>query len=215
MFVPDRGADLVYVYHIGDDEVAQLDNIQVSPGSGPRHISFWSISEEEYLMILVGELDSTLRVYFIEEGSAAQEVRITLLQTVSTLGDGLDPSHPDGIDLAAEVAISPDGKFVYASNRNTASFDSDFIAIFSLDVSSSHQPLKWLGRNDTMGKIPRHFAISGGQGRYLAVLNQVSNDLQMFERDLNSGLLNQRLGSLAFGNLTTDLDVGPIAITWN
>lgn len=215
MFVPDRGADLVYVYHTATDRVTRLDDIQVLPGTGPRHASFYKVSETESLMILVGELDNTLRVYRIVESSAPAHVDVALLQTISTLGAGLNRTHPDGVDLASEVAISPDGRFVYAANRHTLSFDADFLAIYSLDAASTGQPLKWLGRNDTMGKIPRHFAISKGEGRYLAVLNQVTDDLQVFERDIDSGFLTERLAKLEFGELTTDLDVGPIAVLWN
>ncbi|KAL2210513.1 3-carboxy-cis,cis-mucoante lactonizing enzyme [Sarocladium strictum] len=215
MFVPDRGADLVYVYHIATDKVTRLADVQVLPGTGPRHASFFRISETESLMILVGELDNTLRVYRVAESSALANVDMTLLQTISTLGAGLNRTHPDGVDLASEVAISPDGKYVYAANRHTSSFDSDFLAIYSLDAASTSQPLKWLGRNDTMGKIPRHFSLSQGEGEYLAVLNQVTNDLQVFGRDIDSGFLTKRLAKLEFGELTTDLDVGPIAVLWN
>jgi 6-phosphogluconolactonase (cycloisomerase 2 family) len=215
MFVPDCGADLVYVYHIATDKVTRLADVQVLPGTGPRHAAFFRISETESLMILVGELDNTLRVYRVAESSALANVDMTLLQTISTLGAGLNRTHPDGVDLASEVAISPDGKYVYAANRHTSSFDSDFLAIYSLDAASTSQPLKWLGRNDTMGKIPRHFSLSQGEGEYLAVLNQVTNDLQVFDRDTGSGFLTKRLAKLGFGELTTDLDVGPIAVLWN
>jgi 6-phosphogluconolactonase (cycloisomerase 2 family) len=215
MLVPDRGADLVYVYHTPNSgDVTRLDDIELPKGSGPRHATFWRISATQSLMILIGELDNTLRVFKFNEKEG--KVSISLVQTVSTLGDGLEPTLPEGHNLAAEVAISPDGRFVYASNRNTTGFDSDFLAIYSLDHDSRKPSLSWIGRNDTHGKLPRHFAIGGGKNaEYVAVLNQVTNDLQVFERDTEGGMLGERVGKLVLGETTTDTDVGPIHVMWD
>lgn len=215
LIVPDRGADLVYVYHTpSSGEVTRLNDIELPKGSGPRHAAFRKVSKTKSLMILLGELDNSLRVYQVVEKRGTLDV--TLLQTVSTLGEGLKPTLPEGHDLAAEVEISPDGRFVYASNRDTTGFESDFLAIYSLQSDHAKQPLSWVGRNDTHGKLPRHFAIGGGKkGAYVAVLNQVTNDLQVFERDVKGGLLGERVGKLVLGETTTDTDVGPINVLWD
>lgn len=104
-------------------------------------------------MIFVGEFDSILRVYFIEEGLVVQEVCIIFLQIVLIFGDGFDFLYLDGIDFVVEVVILLDGKFVYVLNCNIVFFDSDFIVIFFFDVFFFYQLLKWFGWNDIMGKI--------------------------------------------------------------
>lgn len=194
----------------------QIDQIELPKGTGPRHVTFWSLDKTKSLMVLVGELDNTLRVFRITTIGKACAIHAELLQTHSTLGAGLGPSEPAGHDLASEVAITSNGKFMYVANRNTESFDSDFVGVFSFHPKDHETPMRWIGRNNTLGKIPRHISLSSDKhSRYLSVVHSVTNDLQVFERNEKSGLLERLVANMTFGNLTTDLDVGPMAVIWD
>ena len=185
LFVPDRGGDLLYVYCVKSaDRVEQIQVITLEPGTGPRHVFIQplkSAATSTYLY-LVCELDNTVRVFTLEYGH--HSLTITLKQTISTLGPNLPRTPPINHNLACEVAETNDGKFVYAANRNPTNLDSDSIAVYSVDKNPAYDThLTYLGSNETLGKIPRHFALSHDQdNRYLAVANQVTQDITLFER---------------------------------
>ena len=82
---------------------------------------------------------------------------------------------------AADIHVSPDGKFLYASNRGEA----NELAIYSIDKAGK---LTSVGRQSVLGRIPRNFAIDP-TGKFLLAANQDSNDVIVFKRDLKTGLL--------------------------
>jgi 6-phosphogluconolactonase len=95
------------------------------------------------------------------------------------------PAFPDGFvgkKDGAEICISPDGKFLYASTRG----DLNSIAIFSIDPASGKLTVK--GSQSTFGKGPRNFIIDP-TGNYLLVANQDSRNIVIFKRDKETGLL--------------------------
>ncbi|CCT69442.1 uncharacterized protein FFUJ_05329 [Fusarium fujikuroi IMI 58289] len=70
MAVPDRGADRVYIYQAHDAKhVEQIRTITLLPGTGPRHIVFSQVSKEKTIMFLVSELDNTVNVFSLENGT--------------------------------------------------------------------------------------------------------------------------------------------------
>jgi 6-phosphogluconolactonase len=81
----------------------------------------------------------------------------------------------------ADIHVTPDGKFLYASNRG----DVNEVAIFSIDKKGS---LKLVNRQSVLGKTPRNFAIDP-TGNFLLVANQNTNDIIIFKRDKKTGLL--------------------------
>ena len=87
-----------------------------------------------------------------------------------------------GVIGSAEVFVSPDGKFLYASNRG----DEDNITIFS--INSVTGKLKLIGYQSVLGKAPRNFIIDP-TGNYLLVANQDSDNIVIFKRDKGTGLL--------------------------
>ena len=101
---------------------------------------------------------------------------LTELQTISTL-----PEIFAGEKSGAEIAVHPNGKFLYASNRGP-----DSIAIFRID--SKKGTLAAVERAPTQGKTPRNFAIDP-TGRYLFAANQDSNNVVAFHIDQNTGRL--------------------------
>ena len=82
---------------------------------------------------------------------------------------------------AADIHVSPDGKFLYASNRG----DADQIAIYSIDKDGK---LAVVGHQSVLGKTPRNFAIDPS-GNFLLAANQNTSDVVIFKRDLKTGLL--------------------------
>ncbi|KAF5232114.1 hypothetical protein FANTH_13110 [Fusarium anthophilum] len=226
MAVPDRGADRVYIYQVRDAKhVEQIQTITLLPGTGPRHIVFSQVSKEKTLIFLVSELDNTVNVFSLENGPAGhrgthpelnETLRITHLQRASTLDDSSKRTKPNNVNLASELSVSQDKRFLYVSNRNTESVDkADTIAIYSFD-GYSKKPLQFMGINSTYGKIPRHFSLSpDSRNQFLAVANQVTNDLHILRRDFKTGLLNGIVGNYSFGKLDLTTRVGPMAVIWD
>ncbi|KAI4594729.1 hypothetical protein KJ359_007532 [Pestalotiopsis sp. 9143b] len=227
MVVPDRGADRLYVYRVQSSagpapDVQLAENITLPLGTGPRHVVFQVIDEDlTTLMYLVSEIDNTIRVFSISGlqdagGVSSGTLNITLLQTASTLGPGSNRTAPNNERLASELALSNDGKFLYVSNRDTTTYDSDTLAIFSIaSPLVAAEPLKYLGTSLTLGKIPRHFSLSPeAQNTWVAVANQVSNSVFVFKRDPTNGFLDGVVGNLTLGDFDQTLQNGPMAVVW-
>ncbi|KAF5615422.1 hypothetical protein F52700_13392 [Fusarium sp. NRRL 52700] len=177
-------------------------------GTGPRHIVFSQVSKEKTIMFLVSELDNTVNVFSLENDNGGYRA--------STLEDSSKRTKPNNVDLASEISVSHDERFLYVSNRNTESVDkADTVALYSLDIYSK-KPLQFLGLNSTYGKIPRHFSLSpNAHNQFLAVANQVTNDLFILKRDLKTGFLDGIVGNYSFGKLDLTTKVGPMAVIWD
>lgn len=171
-------------------------------------------------MYLVSELDNTVRVFALDgvnndsRGHRPHSfLSIALVQIVSTLGPGSNRSEPNNINLAAEVALSNDGMFAYVSNRNTVSYSTDTLAIYSVH-SDELEHLVYIGSTPTYGKIPRHFSLSP-ENRFIAVANEVSNNLIILERNQTSGLVNSMVGNVTLGEFDVTQNNGPMAVVWD
>ena len=172
LLVPDLGIDKVMVYQFdaptGNLTEAKNPFIQVPGGNGPRHLAFDPSGKHLYL---IQELTGTIAAFTFVDGKA------TLFQTISTL-----PEDYKGSLGSADIHVSPDGKFLYASNRG----DADNLAIYSIDATTGI--LKLVGHQSTLGKTPRNFNFDP-TGNYLLVANQNSNNIVIFTIDHNTGLL--------------------------
>jgi 6-phosphogluconolactonase len=167
----DLGTDHVEVYELNgaSGTLLNVGSIALAPGAGPRHFAFGRDGSTLYVL---NELDSTLSV-FDWNGESGQA---THRQTAPTL-----PNDFDGESTCAHVVVSPDGRFVYGSNRG-----HDSIAIWSVDAASGEISL--VGHESTRGKEPRNFAIDPS-GRWLLAANQHSDTIVTFERDMERGTL--------------------------
>ena len=139
----------------------------IEPGSGPRHLA-WHPSGT--FLYALNELTSTVTAFHYDAGRGALES----FQTITTL-----PAGFSGRNLAAEIAVSPDGRFLYASNRG-----NDSLAVFRIAAASG--ALAPAGRVATGGRAPRHFAIEPS-GRWLLAANQDSDSVTVFRLDPATG----------------------------
>ena len=189
VLVPDLGVDKVYIYRFNAATKSLTDadppTVSITPGSGPRHMSFDPTGKFAYL---VNEMGGTVTVFAWD----AQNGRLKELQTVSTL-----PPDFKGVNTSAEVHILPNGKFLYASNRGP-----DDLAIFSVAADGT---LKLLGFQPVLGKGPRDFQIDP-TGRYLFAAHEGSGTVAIFR-------INSQMGTLTpTGQM---LHVGsPICVTF-
>jgi 6-phosphogluconolactonase len=142
---------------------------KVKPGAGPRHVAFNPNGKFAYVL---SEMDSSVTVFSYQAKTGA----FTSLQTISTL-----PKDFSGPKQAAEIAVHPSGKFLYASSRG-----HDSIAVFAINEKKG--TLTSLGQVLTGGQTPRHFAIDP-TGAYLLAENQDSNNIVVFHIDAATGNL--------------------------
>jgi 6-phosphogluconolactonase len=176
--VADLGADRVAVYESDADGGTLTPrperDARIAPGSGPRHLSFHPGGQ---LVYLVNELAATVVAFGYDRVSGA----LRELQTFSTVTDGYAE-----YTAAAEIAVHPDGRFLYVTNRSLEPGGEDTIAWFGIDQGSGR--LTPLGRVDSGGAVPRTLAI-GPDGSRLYVANQRGGNLTTFLIDERTGAL--------------------------
>jgi 6-phosphogluconolactonase len=177
--VADLGLDqlLVYPFDSSRGALGEARIVKTDPGAGPRHLTF---SDTGRFVYVINEMASTIAVYSYDPRDGA----MTPLQTVSSL-----PAKFAGKNGAAEIALHPSGKFLYASNRG----DDNSIAVFAVDPSKGL--LSLIERVPTRGKTPRHFAIDPS-GKWLLVGNQDSNTVVTFRINEVSGHLTPTVQSI-------------------
>jgi 6-phosphogluconolactonase len=142
--------------------------LAMAEGAGPRHLTFHPNGTWIYI---VNELDGTITM--VERSASGIYVTKT---TVSTL----PPDYTEA-NTCADIHISSDGKFVYASNRGHNS-----IAIFEVDLEVGS--LRLVGHESTRGDGPRNFTLSPDEN-FLLVANQLTNNIVSFKRNLKTGNL--------------------------
>ncbi len=171
ILVNDLGKDKVYSYHYDSNSTHEplriSDSIAVKSVSGPRHLTF---SNDGKLVYLLQELDGSLTTFNYSNGKLKKIDVTTILA-----------KDFKGTFSSADIHISPDGKFLYASNRGEA----NTISIFKIKKSGK---LESLGQTSTLGQGPRNFAIDPS-GNFLLVAHQYSNDVVIFKRDKITGAL--------------------------
>ncbi len=199
--VMDLGADQVHFVSVGSSKCGEAkvlsnNSFTVPAGSGPRHIAFWPptpCAEESEKTYAYLALELTNEVMAFEYD--ARDVRLRQLGEpllAAPPGTDLGGTPDDGAELnAGEIAVSPDGRFVYVSNRRyDADKDEDRISIFARDPVEG--TLRWLEWTPSGGKTPRHFSLSNDpQARYVAVGSETSGNMTIFERDPLSGKLSK------------------------
>ncbi len=170
----DLGLDRIFVWRFDDQHGTLAPNdpssVSLPPGDGPRHFHFhpngrwlYSIQEEGSTVVLFDY--------------AAASGRLSARQTISTLPPGFA-----GSNFCSEIAVSADGRHVYAGNRL-----HDSIAIFAVAADGR---LTYVGEEWTRGNYPRSFAFDPA-GQFLYCCNQRADAVTVFR-------VNRATGALAF-----------------
>jgi 6-phosphogluconolactonase len=168
LFAGDLGTDEVVAYHYDpsqDEPLSHAFTVKTEKGAGPRHLIFNDSGE---FMYLIHELTGEVGVY--GEGDKGYEH----LANYPLYEDGFD-----GEQGGAEIRLSKDGKFLYASNRG----EVNQITVFGIQEDGK---LSKVQRVSVEGENPRNFILSPDED-FLIVANQDSDKLVVFQRDKKSG----------------------------
>lgn len=172
VLVPDKGLDLVFVFR-WDAATGLLAStaqgaVQSRPGAGPRHLAFHPALP---IVWVLNELDSTIATYRFDASSGA----LTALQITPTL-----PTDFTGYSTTAEIAASPDGRFVYGSNRGHNS-----VTIFAANPDGMLSVVGW---QPTQGSGPRFIGLDPA-GHFLNAANEQGDNVVTFKVDADTGKL--------------------------
>lgn len=170
VYVSDLGLDKIVVYRLEQDRLVRHKEISLPPGTGPRH---FAIDAAERYAYGVDELSNTVTVYAYD----AEAGNLSLLQQISTL-----PEHLQQECTAADIHISPDGRYLYASNRG---FDSLVRFAINPEDGRLSDPF-W---SVSGGTTPRNFTLA--PGGFLLAANQDSDAVVSFRIDPKSGKLQE------------------------
>ena len=171
--VPDLGLDKILIFKIdlenGKLTPNDIPHGEVKPGSGPRHLDFHPSGE---LVYVLNEISATITAFSYNPKTAEMKE----IETVSTLPKNFSTKS------CADIHISKDGKYVYASNRG-----HDSIVIFN--INENNGKMEYVAHQSTFGGSPRNFGLDP-DGNFLLAANQDSCDIYSFEVDKKSGLLS-------------------------
>ena len=169
LLATDFSADRILHFDVKADPARPhllTNETAINSDSGPRHIIF---SKDGRFVYVIGELSEAVTVCSYNEG------KMEVIQTIET--------HKQADRHAADIHLSPDGKFLYASVRNI----EDGLAIFKVDAQTGM--LEKVGYQPT-GKHPRNFNITPN-GKFVLVADMNDNKIEIFGRNLQSGLLTK------------------------
>lgn len=169
----DLGIDKVLTYRL-DAANSKLTvnetqpSVSVDPGSGPRHLTFHPNGKSVYL---INELKNTVTYFSYESASG----KLKSQQTISTL-----PADFDGVTHTADLKITPDGKFLYGTNRG-----HDSIAAYRI---ADDGMLSLIRIEPSLGKGPQNLLITP-DGKWMLCANMPGNNVVVFRIDSKSGKL--------------------------
>ncbi|WP_437395928.1 lactonase family protein [Flagellimonas lutimaris] len=170
LMVTDLGLDAIkrYVQKDGTFVPAEQASIPFEDGAGPRHFTY---GKNGKILYVINELNSSISVFEnVENGNYIE------IQVVPTLD-----ANFDGESFCADIHLSPDGKFLYGSNRG-----ENTIVVFAVDDSTGE--LELVGRESVHGDWPRNFSMDP-TGEFLLVANKKTSNITVFKRDVEKGTL--------------------------
>jgi 6-phosphogluconolactonase len=179
IYFPDLGSDKIHAFRFDASKTQPLQakeefDVNTVRGSGPRHFTFHPNQKFAYC---IEELSGTISAYKYENG------KLDSIQRISSYSKIYEEYS------SADIHISADGLFLYASNR----MNENSISIYSIDILSGQ--LKLIGHQTTSGDHPRNFTLDP-TGNFLLVANQVSNNIVVFKRDVKTGLLTKTINEI-------------------
>lgn len=187
LFAQDLGADKIRVFGVDEKSnqpltMAKSGAVKTKLGAGPRHFTFHPNGKYGYG---IEELSGKISFYRYKEGALTFEANY------------LSYAEEQEVYRTADIHISPDGKFLYGSNRGP---DEDSISVFYIDESDG--TLTLVGHEPIYGEHPRNFAIDPS-GKFLIVANQFSNNIVVFKRDRKTGMLQKLSQQITMDNPST------------
>lgn len=169
-FAADLGIDKVLAYRLELDSAALVPNrppfVRTPPGAGPRHLTFHPSRKHVYV---INELANSVTLFDYVGGSGMLIER----QTISTLPDDFD-----GVSHCADLKITPDGRFLFGTNRG-----HDSIAAYEIGEDGQ---LKRLRIEPSLGEGPQNLAITP-DGQFLLCANMPGNNVAVFRIDAQTG----------------------------
>src|SRR5215470_14717646 len=172
VLVPDKGLDRVFVFRFdgatGRLTATEQGSVKSRPGAGSRHLAF---HPRLPIVWVLNELDSTIATYRFDSERGA----LKPIQVMSTL-----PTDFTGYSTTAEIAVSPDGRFVYGSNRG-----HDSVTIFAANPEGLLSVVGW---QPTQGSSPRFIGLDPA-GHFLYAANEQGDTVVTFRVDGSSGKL--------------------------
>jgi 6-phosphogluconolactonase len=180
----DLGIDRLNVMRYHESNTKPLSpatppSVSIKPGDGPRHIVF---SEDKKHVYLLTEMGSNVHVYDYNNGKLKEKQSITLLR------DGFK-----GQTAGAAIHVSPDGRYLYASNR----LETNEISVYVINPETG--VLTFTQRVTSYGKNPRDFAIDP-TGHFLVLANQDSDSIYVYKINQNNGQLSNVASGITVGN---------------
>jgi 6-phosphogluconolactonase len=180
LFAQDLGSDKIRKFKVDQNNDGTItlnakEETDVKKGSGPRHFTFHPNTKLAYG---ISELNGTLVAYSFKKGKLAY------------LADYPTYNEKQEKYSSADIHLSPDGKFIYATNRG---IKENSIAVFSINTKDGK--LTFVENQSTFGEHPRNFAIDPS-GNFLLVANQFSNNVVVFKRDMKTGKLTKLPGEV-------------------
>jgi 6-phosphogluconolactonase len=172
VFAADLGTDQIRCYKL-DPVAAKLTPndppfAQAPAGAGPRHLTFHPTGKRAYV---INELLNSVTVFDYDAGAG----RLTERQTVPTL-----PPDFKGTSHCADLKITPDGKFLYGTNRG-----HDSVAAYRIGADGR---LALVAIEPSLGKGPQNLAITP-DGAWLLCANMPGNSVAVFKIDPDTGRL--------------------------
>jgi 6-phosphogluconolactonase len=173
LLTPDLGLDKVFIYRFDPNADKPLTPApqpfaQSQPGHGPRHIAF---SPNKKFAYLIEEMSGNVVTYSYNNG------KMIRVQEVAA-----HPAGYKGYISSADIHASPDGKFLYVSNRG----DENNLAVFAINATTGKLTAK--SYQAAGGKTPRNFMIDP-TGNYVLVANQSSDNIVIMKRNKQTGAL--------------------------
>lgn len=176
IYVSDLGIDQIRIYRVDRENGKMIPATPPAfmnePGSGPRH---FTIHPNGIYAYSVEELSVTVAALKVDRDSGLLEQ----FQRISLLPEGIEVERSMS---AADIHISPDGRFLYASVRG-----ENLISIFEIDRATGQ--LDVVGHESTIGGHPRNFMVDE-RGEFLLVANRDNDHVLSFRRDRESGELS-------------------------
>lgn len=161
LVVPDLGTDEVWIYDIRTDVPEAEEILTVKPGDGPRHAV---LHPDGRALYIICELENVIYTYIQEQGRWKEKQRISLLE------QGMA-----GEFIGGEIAVTPDGKWLFASTRTWGENQEEegFLTVFKTKDDGC---LKFVRMTGSCGSHPRMFTITD-DGNYILAANQYTGNL--------------------------------------